>query len=326
MTVLEERKGSIVAFLAALQARAGAIEHRELEREQAAAPSPSDTEPEPEPATTPEVPVRPSAPAAVPTRTRNPDEPPAYPILDVPHPPCACMAGTSDNRPHATAGGTPSPGRCTALRLRDGERCTWTCAPGQRFCRIWHCVGHSTVVMSHRTKEERLELLRKAAARGEGDNARRFRDVKNYVEKLEEMMTIVEDHQRLFSCRCEYACVLLYYSYLGLCRLIPYSCLRSPPLLSPAPAHASIAPGTHEALLRDLGQRRTIAGLLLGKLSGRMDAGVAENQGQEETWATEFLAEVKHKDAIERRKAVEDLLTVSDVLRPRARAYPCVKF
>ena len=97
-------------------------------------------------------------------------------------------------------------------------------------------------------------------------------------------------------------------------------------MLSLAPAHVSIAPGTHEALLRDLGQRRTIAGLLLGKLSGRTDAGVAENQGQEETWATEFLAEVKNKDAIERRKAVEDLLTVSDVLRPRARAYPCVKF
>ena len=322
MTVLEERKGSIVAFLAALQARAGAIEHRELEREQAAAPSPSDTEPEPEPATTPEVPVRASAPAAVPTRTRNPDSPPAYPILDVPHPPCACMAGTSDNRPHA-AGGPPGPSRCTALRLRDGERCTWTCAPGQRFCRIWHCVGHSTVVMSHRTKEERLELLRKAAARGGGDNARRIRDVKNYVEKLEEMITIIEDHQRLFSCRCEYARILLALYYP--CRLI-HSCLRSPPLLSSAPAHVSIAPGTHEALLRDLGQRRTIAGLLLGKLSGRTDAGVAENQGQEETWAMEFLAEVKNKDAIERRKAVEDLLTVSDVLRPRARAYPCVKF
>ena len=322
MTVLEERKGSIVAFLAALQARAAAIEHRELEREQAAAPSPSDTEPEPEPATTPEVPVRASAPAAVPTRTRNPDSPPAYPILDVPHPPCACMAGTSDNRPHA-AGGPPGPSRCTALRLRDGERCTWTCAPGQRFCRIWHCVGHSTVVMSHRTKEERLELLRKAAARGGGDNARRIRDVKNYVEKLEEMITIIEDHQRLFSCRCEYARILLALYYP--CRLI-HSCLRSPPLLSSAPAHVSIAPGTHEALLRDLGQRRTIAGLLLGKLSGRTDAGVAENQGQEETWAMEFLAEVKNKDAIERRKAVEDLLTVSDVLRPRARAYPCVKF
>ena len=324
MAVLEERKGSVVAFLAALQARAGDIERRELEREQAAAaPSPSDTEPEPEPAstTTPEVPVRASAPAAV--ATRNPDSPPAYPILDVPHPPCACMAGTSDNRPHATAGGTPSPSRCTALRLRDGERCTWTCAPGQRFCRIWHCVGHSTVVMSHRTKEERLELLRKAAARGGGDNARRVRDVKNYVDKLEEMMTIVEDHQRLFSCRCEYARILLPVYYP--CRLIPYSCLRSPPLLSPAPAHASIAPGTHEALLRDLGQRRTIAGLLLGKLSGRMDAGVAEKQGQEETWATEFLAEVKNKDAIERRKAVEDLLTVSNVLHPRA-YNPCVRF
>ena len=97
-------------------------------------------------------------------------------------------------------------------------------------------------------------------------------------------------------------------------------------LISPASAWL-IAPENHAALVQDLKQRRTSAGLLLGKLSGRTDAArIAEEQGQAETWATEFLAEVKHKDAIERRKAVEDLLTVSDVLRPRARAYPCVKF
>ncbi|KAM5543567.1 hypothetical protein V8D89_002818 [Ganoderma adspersum] len=266
LAVLVERKGSVVAFLAALRARAGDIEReltREREQEQAAAPS-EDPEPEPAPATaTPAAPVPTPAPAAAP----DPDEPPAYPILDVPHPPCACTAGTRDNRPH-TAGGPPS--RCTALRLRDRERCTWTCAAGQRFCRIWHCVGHGTVVMSHQAKEEMLELLRKTVGRGEGDDARRVRDVKNYVEMLEEMITIVEDHQRLFSCR---------------------------------------SPDTHAALLRDLTQRRTSAGLLLGRLSGRTDVAVAENQGQAETWATEFLAEVKNKDAIERRKTVEDLLT-----------------
>ncbi len=64
-------------------------------------------------------------------------------------------------------------------------------------------------------------------------------------------------------------------------------------------------------LVKELKRRRTSAGLLLGQLSGRTDARIAESRGQAETWATEFLAEVQRKDLIERRKEVEELLTVS---------------
>ncbi|KAM5541664.1 hypothetical protein V8D89_004645 [Ganoderma adspersum] len=236
LAVLEERKGCVEAFLAALQARADDIEH-----DQAVAAEPAAT-------------------------AADPDEPPAYPILEVPHPPCACRAGTSDNRPHAAGG---PPGRCTALRPRDGERCTWTCAAGQRFCLIWHCVGHSTAVISHQLEEEMLEDQRKRVALGKGGEACRVRDVKNYIRKLEEVVTIVEEHQRLFSCR---------------------------------------TPDGHSALLTDFKMRRTAAVLLLGELSGRADAKTAEKQGQAEPWATEYLAEVKRKDATERREAAEDLL------------------
>lgn len=70
------------------------------------------------------------------------------------------------------------------------------------------------------------------------------------------------------------------------------------------------------AILEDLKERRISAGLLLGELSGRKDARIAEIQGQAETWTTEFLAEIQRNDAIERRKEVEDLLTVSHLVRP----------
>ncbi|KAI1784180.1 hypothetical protein LXA43DRAFT_245218 [Ganoderma leucocontextum] len=244
--VLEERKRSVVAFLAALQERADMLE-RELEREQEVAAL-SSNDPEP-------------APVPVP----NVDEPPAYPILDIPHPPCACTADSSDSRPNPPG----PPGRCTALRLRDGQRCTWTSVSGQRFCRI-HCVAHGAVVISHKVKEGMLEAQRMKIVRGEGEKARRVEYVKTYLAQLEDMVGVVEDHQRLFSCR---------------------------------------SPESHSALLKSLRKRRTGAGMLLGELSGRMDARIAENQGQAETWATEYLAEMKQKDAIERRKAAEDFLT-----------------
>ena len=70
------------------------------------------------------------------------------------------------------------------------------------------------------------------------------------------------------------------------------------------------------AILEDLKERRISAGLLLGELSGRKDARIAEIQGQAEMWTTEFLAEIQRHDAIERRKEVEDLLTVSHIVRP----------
>ena len=70
------------------------------------------------------------------------------------------------------------------------------------------------------------------------------------------------------------------------------------------------------AILEDLKERRISAGLLLGELSGRQDARIAESRGQAETWTTEFLAEIQRNDAIERRKEVEDLLTVSHLVRP----------
>ncbi|PIL23061.1 hypothetical protein GSI_14368 [Ganoderma sinense ZZ0214-1] len=298
--VLEERRGSVEAFLAALQARTDAIE-RELEfklkreKEQAraqefekeAAASPSEN-PAPELPVAP-VPTAPN-PAPTPAPAPNPSdsEPPAYPILDVPHPPCACTADSSDTRPEPRG----PPGRCTALRVRDGERCTWTCRSGQRFCVI-HCVAHGTVVVSHKVKEgmleaHRMRLVRRAreakrasgtgstgeaeaeGAAGDRDKVQRM-DVKVYIDQLEEMIGVVEEHQRLFSCR---------------------------------------SPESHATVLHDLKQRRTSAALLLGRLSGRTDAArTAENQGQAETWAAEFLAEVKHKDALERRKAVEDIVT-----------------
>ena len=76
------------------------------------------------------------------------------------------------------------------------------------------------------------------------------------------------------------------------------------------------APVNYSAILEDLKKRRISAGLLLGELSGRKDARIAEIQGQAETWTTEFLAEIQRNDAIERRKEVEDLLTVSHLVRP----------
>ena len=65
------------------------------------------------------------------------------------------------------------------------------------------------------------------------------------------------------------------------------------------------------AILEDLKERRISAGLLLGELSGRKDTRISEEQGCAEAWTREFLAEIQQKDVIERRKEVEDLLTVS---------------
>ena len=201
LAVLEERKGCVTAFLAALQERADTLE-LELKRDQEITASRSKTPeaaPGPEPASVP-------APAVVPISAPNVDKPPVYPILGVPHPPCACTAKLSDNRPlpHRHLRGW-----CTAIKLRDGLRCTWSCVSGQRFCRI-HCVAHGTVVLPHKVKEGLLEAQRIRVARGEGDNACRVEDVKSYVNKLDEMVGIVEEHQRLFSCRCEFMVVILF--------------------------------------------------------------------------------------------------------------------
>nr|VWP01302.1 DNA polymerase gamma (EC (Mitochondrial DNA polymerase catalytic subunit) [Ganoderma boninense] len=334
--VLEERKASIERFLAALQARADAIERElelklEREREQkqeqereavaspsespapelsASAPSPvrvrvpspvaapelgrepeqQEQEQEGEVSTSPPENLAPELPATAPAPVPSPapvpapdaeaGEPPAYPILEVPHPPYACTADSSDTRPEPRG----PPGRCTALRVRDGERCTWTCRSGRRFCMI-HCVSHGAAVVPYKVTDGILEAERMRLARGEAEGgraststgdpgdvkARRIEGVKDYVETLEVAIAIVEEHQRLFSCR---------------------------------------SPESHAAVVQDLKQRWTSAGLLLGKLSGRTDAArIAEDQGQAETWATEFLAEVKHKDALESRKTVEDLVT-----------------
>ena len=289
LAVLEERKGCVTAFLAALQERADTLE-LELKRDQEITASRSKTPeaaPGPEPASVP-------APAVVPISAPNVDKPPVYPILGVPHPPCACTAKLSDNRPlpHRHLRGW-----CTAIKLRDGLQCAWSCMSDQKFCLI-HYMAHGTVVLPHKVKEGVLEAQRMRVARREGGTACRIADVKFYVEMLDKMREIVEEHQRLFSCRCEYG---------SLSRLCMYS---------PQPRSARAAPDSYEAVLKDLKRRRTSAGLLLGELSGRTDGKIAESQGQAETWATEFLAEVKHKDENERRKTAEDLLTVSDPVHP----------
>ena len=48
-----------------------------------------------------------------------------------------------------------------------------------------------------------LEAQLMRVARGEGDKEHRVADVKRYIGKLCEMEGIVEEHQRLFFCRCE---------------------------------------------------------------------------------------------------------------------------
>ena len=189
MTVLEERMGSVVAFLAALQEREETL-GRGLKRDQEA-----DALPPKRPGSVP--------PVAVP----NVDEPPAYPILEVPHPPCACTASSSDDRPYVRS---DLPGWCTAIKLRDGLGCRWRRVSGQRFCRI-HCVAHGMDVFPHKMKEGALEELRMRVARGEGDKARRVADAKSYVEMLDEMRGIIEEHQRLFSCRREYGSLSHFY-------------------------------------------------------------------------------------------------------------------
>ena len=276
---LEERMGRVMVFVDKLRERADIFElKRNGDQDVTVLPSES-TEAAPE-----------SGPASAPAPTPNIDEPPAYPILDVPHPPCACTATSSNDRPRSHGG-------CTAIKLRDGLQCAWSCMSDQKFCLI-HYMAHGTVVLPHKVKEGVLEAQRMRVARREGDTACRIADVKFYVEMLDEMREIVEEHQRLFSCRCEYG---------SLSRLCMYS---------PQPRSARAAPDSYEAVLKDLKRRRTSAGLLLGELSGRTDGKIAESQGQAETWATEFLAEVKHKDENERRKTAEDLLTVSDPVHP----------
>ncbi|KAM5541667.1 hypothetical protein V8D89_004648 [Ganoderma adspersum] len=262
LAVLEERKATVEASLMALQERAYALE-REPERQQGqeTAASPSEG---PEP-----IPVVPITPVAVPVADRNLNEPPAYHILNVPHPPCACTANTSDTSNSRPISRYNRTGWCTAIKLRDGLQCMWLCVSGQRLCKI-HCVAHRTIVVPHRVKEGMLEAQRMRVARGEGDRARRVADVKHYIGKLDEMEGIVKEHQRLFFCRSAE-------SYL--------------------------------AILEDLKARRISAGLLLGELSGRKDARIAEEQGRAEAWTTEFLAEIQQKDVIERRQEVEDLLT-----------------
>ena len=193
LPMLEKRKECVTAFLDKLQARVDALEL------QAVATSPSRNS---ETARTQE-------PASV--SASNVDKPPAYPILDVPHSPCACTANSSDNRPHPCH---DLRGWCTAITLRDGLWCTWSCVSGQRFCRI-HCVAHGMAVLPHKVKEGMLEAQRMWVARGEGDQACRITDVKSYVDKLDEMVAIVEEHQRLFSCRCEFVVIVLF-----LCMLI----------------------------------------------------------------------------------------------------------
>ena len=70
------------------------------------------------------------------------------------------------------------------------------------------------------------------------------------------------------------------------------------------------------AIFEDLKERRISASLLLGELSGRKDARIAEEQGYAEAWTTEFLAEIQQKDTVERRQEVEDLLTVRHPVQP----------
>ena len=288
--MLEERKATVEAFLTALQGRADAIERvLELKQENEVAASPSES-PEPKP-------MVPITPVAAPVPTQNLNEPPAYHILDVPHPPCACTANTSNtghSRPISRYNRT---GGCTAIKLRDGLQCMWSCVSGQRFCRI-HCVAHRTVVIPHRVQEGLLEAQRMRVARGEGDKARRVVDVKHYIGKLDEMEGIVKEHQRLFFCRCKSTCSSRF------CHYLPKSC------------SVRTAPGNYSAILEDLKKRRIGAGLLLGELSGRKDARIAEEQGYAEAWTTEFLAEIQQKDTVERRQEVEDLLTVRHPVQP----------
>ena len=186
--MLEERKATLDVFLAALQARADALEHKK-EQEEATEPLPN---PEPEAGPQPRLEL---APATAPDL----DEPPVYPILHVPHPPCAC---TSDSSASSLIPRYSQNDWCTAIQLRDSLQCMWFCIPGQRFCRI-HCIAHGTIVVPHRVKEGMLEAQRMRVARAEGDRARRIADVKYYIEKLDEMEDIVKEHQRLFFCRCE---------------------------------------------------------------------------------------------------------------------------
>ncbi len=63
-------------------------------------------------------------------------------------------------------------------------------------------------MIPHKVKEGVLEAQRMRVARGEGDPARRVGDIKRYVDKLDEMTAIIEEHQRLFFCRCECIVVL----------------------------------------------------------------------------------------------------------------------
>ncbi|TBU23885.1 hypothetical protein BD311DRAFT_672945 [Dichomitus squalens] len=232
--VLQEKKGNMVAFLAGLEERARELEIAQLGRPHEDALSQAS------------------------------DAPPAYPILDAPHPPYACTKNNSDDRP----GPRNAPQQCTALRRRDGKPCTWKCVSGQRFCAI-HCVAHPVHVFPIRMQEGLLDVERSKVVQGQGEASRRMEEVKSYIGGLAYMETAIAEHQRVFLCGDT---------------------------------------ESHAALLRDLSIRRTRAAMLLGQLMGRQDARIAEEQGQTETWAAEFLAEVRQRDAAERGKVVEDLV------------------
>lgn len=75
---------------------------------------------------------------------------------------------------------------------------------GSAFLRV-HCTAHGIVVLSHKAKVGLLqEQQRKVVVWELGNKARQIRDIKCYVDRLEEMIAIIEEHQRVFSCSCEY--------------------------------------------------------------------------------------------------------------------------
>ena len=78
-----------------------------------------------------------------------------------------------------------------------------------------HCVSHAGAVVPYKVTDGILEAERMRLARGVAEGAgapstgdpgdvkaRRIEGVKDYVEALEVAIAVVEEHQRLFSCRC----------------------------------------------------------------------------------------------------------------------------
>ena len=118
-------------------------------------------------------------------------------IIAMPHKPFSCPTGSADS---------PDLERqCPTIKLTS-QRCTLTPSAGQRLCML-HVVTHSSISVLLRTLWDAMEAARVEAAYidggGRGSSFNNADAVKHYINKVNDVVEALQQHQMTYSCRSE---------------------------------------------------------------------------------------------------------------------------